>query len=129
MGGEAAVRAATPACGEQADDLAHLVYRVTWKFMHSDPVLAQRMRTAAVTVAACLRARDRVGTSGPLADQAAVALGELECCARLARRVGLLGEADLRRMRPLQEEVGRALASGAAPVLAALARPGGGESP
>ncbi|MDQ7819763.1 MAG: hypothetical protein QN173_09030 [Armatimonadota bacterium] len=110
MSGSAAVEAGGPACAERADDLAHLVYRITWKFMHSDPTLAQRMRAAAITLAACLRARDRGVAAGWLASQAAVALGELECCAHLGRRIGVLGETDRRRMDALREEVSQAVA-------------------
>ena len=117
-----------PAAGGQADDLLHVVYRATWKFMHSDPILAQRMRAAALTVAACARAQTRGLAAGWLAAPTAMALGELDCCAHLGRRTGLLGDADLRRMGALLEEVWRALAP-AVPELAAAGEPhrnGGG---
>jgi hypothetical protein len=115
MGGVLTEGTPDAACVERADDLAHLVYRVTWKFMHSDPDLAHRMRTAAITLAAWVRGRTHGAAAEPLAVQATVALGEMECCIRLARRVGLVGDADLRRMHALQEEVSRALMRAAAP--------------
>ncbi|MGH2349666.1 MAG: four helix bundle protein, partial [bacterium] len=34
-----------------ADELAQFVYRLTWKFTESDPALAQRMRSAALSAA------------------------------------------------------------------------------
>lgn len=96
------------AAWQRADDLAQCVYRITWKFMQSDATLAQRMRSAAITVAASIAEACR---SGPRPRSrrglhlASTALGELGYYLHFARRAGLLGEADLRRITVLEEEV------------------------
>ncbi|HEV8353255.1 MAG TPA: four helix bundle protein [bacterium] len=95
-----------------ADELAQFVYRLTWKFTESDPALAQRMRSAALSAAtsvveACrlsgsLRARRPLRTAD-------TALSELGYYLYFARRIGLIPEHDLRRAGILEEEVSRYL--------------------
>lgn len=96
---------------QRADDLAQVVYRLSWKFAQSDAVLAQWMRNAAIAIATTVasshpaetpRARRALAT-------ASTALTELACCARLARRLGLLTETDLMRMQALHAEVRAAI--------------------
>ncbi len=96
---------------QRADDLAHLVYRLTWKFMQADPGLVQRMRTAAISVATGITASQRGGrwqTRRSLL-AASTALAELGYYAHFARRAGFLGETDVRRLTSLEEEVRRHL--------------------
>lgn len=96
-----------PLAQAHADDLAHHVYRATWKFMQSDPGLAQRMRSAALTVGALLSEEGRLGGRAARRElrAAATALGELGYYLRFARRAGLLGEGDLRRLAALSAAV------------------------
>lgn len=79
--------------------------------MQSDAALAQRIRNAAITVAASI-ATSQQG-SAPRSRRAlhgaSVALGELGYYLHFARRVGLIGETDLRRIATLEGEVGRHL--------------------
>lgn len=96
---------------QRADELAQLVYRLTWKFFQNDAVLAQAMRSAAITIAM------KIASSQPPAtprarraiDAATAALAELGYSGRLARRLGLLTETDLRRMQALHAEVRAAI--------------------
>lgn len=96
---------------QRADQLAQLVYRLSWKFVQSDAVLAQWMRSAAISIAtkiASSQSKDTPRARRAL-DAASGALAELAYCAHLARRLGLLTEADLRRMHALHAEVRAAI--------------------
>lgn len=100
------------AAWQRADDLAQHIYRLTWKFMQSDPTLAQRMRSAAITVAASISEACRHGSTPQFRRALRVAsgaLGELGYYLHFARRVGLMSESDLKRVTPLEEEVSRHL--------------------
>lgn len=97
---------------QHADDLAQHVYRLTWKFMQSDPGLAQRMRSAALTVGSLLS--DGAGAGGRTPGRrelrtVSAALSELRYYLRFARRAGLLGEVDLRRIAAMAAAVGERL--------------------
>ena len=96
---------------QRADDLAQLVYRLTWKFMQADPGLVQRMRAAAISVAAGIAASQRGGRAQARRTLQAVsiALAELGYCMHFARRAGFIGEMDLRRLTSVEEEVHRHL--------------------
>lgn len=97
---------------ESADDLAHSIYRLTWKFMQVDATLAQRMRSAAITIAVNLAETRRLDP-GPRQRRtlhaASAMLGELGYYLHLARRVGLIGDHDLKRVATFHEEVSRQL--------------------
>ena len=97
---------------QRADDLAQLVYRLTWKFMQADPGLAQRMRAAAISVAAGIAASQRSARWQARRTLLAVslALAELEYCMYFARRAGFIGDADLHRLTSLEGEVSHHLA-------------------
>ncbi len=97
------------AAWQRADDLAHLVYRLTWKFMQADPGLVQRMRAAAVAVAAGITAARRGGRwqARRTLLGASIALGELSYYIHFARRAGFLGDADVRRLTSIELEVTR----------------------
>lgn len=101
----------TLAVWQRADDLAHLVYRLTWKFMQADPGLVQRMRAAAISVATGIAASQRGGRGQARRTllAASIALAELGYYAHFARRAGFLGEADVRRLTSLEEEVSHQL--------------------
>jgi len=92
---------------QRADDLAQLVYRLTWKFMQADPGLVQRMRAAAISVAAGIAASQRGGRAQARRTLQAVsiALAELGYCMHFARRSGFIGDLDLRKMTSLEEDV------------------------
>lgn len=93
---------------QRADDLAQHVYRVTWKFMQHDGALVQRMRGAAISVAAHIAEAKRAPGAARARrslQAASMALGELGYYAHFARRAGLLGELDLRRFAALEGEV------------------------
>ena len=95
-----------------ADDFAQQVYRVTWKFVQSDPGLAQRMRGAAISIAAQIAEACRSHAGGRrrrALQTASAAIGELSYYLHFARRAGLLGENDLRRMAALGHDVERQL--------------------
>lgn len=76
--------------------------------MQTDSALAQRMRSGAITVAASIaeacRAGGRVRSRRAL-QVASAALGELGYYLHFARRAGLLGDADLKRVGALESEV------------------------
>jgi len=96
----------TPAVWQRADDLAHLVYRLTWKFMQADPGLVQRMRAAAISVPTGIAAAQRSRRQARRTLLAAsTALAELGYYAHFARRAGFLGEGDVRRLTALEAEV------------------------
>jgi len=100
---------------QAADDLAHQVYRITWKFLHSDPSLAQRMRTAALIIGAGL-SRDPIWGGRPAGRRRAqAALTELHYLLHFARRSGLLGDADQRRLGVLSARVAEALGAQESP--------------
>lgn len=101
----------TLAVWQRADDLAHLVYRLTWKFMQADPGLVQRMRAAAISVATGIAASQRGGRwqARRTLLAASIALAELGYYAHFARRAGFLSEADVRRLTALEDEVNRHL--------------------
>ncbi len=111
MGVAVPPRPCTLAVWQRADDLAHLVYRLTWKFMQADPGLVQRMRAAAISVATGIAASQRGGRwqARRTLLAASIALAELGYYAHFARRAGLLGETDVRRLTVLEEEVSRQL--------------------
>jgi len=92
-----------------ADDLAQAVYRLTWKFMQSDPALAQRMRNAAITVGVLLATQPPPTASRSSVRRAIfgaiVVLGELAYCMQFARRAGLIGDTDLKRVFTLKEDL------------------------
>ncbi|MDR7493196.1 MAG: RidA family protein [Armatimonadota bacterium] len=92
-----------------ADDLAHQVFRITWKFLHSDPALAQRMRDAALVIGAGLSPEQSAGGRLPSRRRLQAALTELGYYLRFARRSGLLGEADHHRIAALHAQVAAAL--------------------
>lgn len=97
-----------------ADDLAQHIYRVTWKFVQSDPGLAQRMRGAAISIAAQIAEACRWNAGGRwrrALQNASAAAGELNYYLHFARRAGLLGENDLRRMAALGHDVEQQLES------------------
>jgi|GEM_PF-29880 len=94
-----------------ADDLAHQVYRITWKFLHSDPALAQRMRAAVLLIGAGLSRECPAGGRLPGRHRLQTALTELGYYLRFARRSGLLGDADQRRITTLSAAVAGALAA------------------
>ena len=99
---------------QHADDLAQHVYHITWKFMQSDPGLAQRMRSAALTVGASLSDGARAGSRPPGrrgVQLASAALSELGYYLHFARRAGLLGEIDLRRAGAMRSAVDQHLNS------------------
>ncbi|HET6948640.1 MAG TPA: Rid family detoxifying hydrolase [bacterium] len=99
---------------QHADDLAQHVYRITWKFMQSDPGLAQRMRSAALTVGASLSDGARAGSRPPGrrgVQIASAALSELGYYLHFARRAGLLGDIDLRRVGAMSAAVDQHLSS------------------
>lgn len=79
--------------------------------MQSDPGLAQRMRAAAITVAATIAASQRghrwQARRALLA--AATALGELGYYIHFTRRAGFLGDVDVRRLAALVDEVSQHL--------------------
>ncbi len=104
-------RPCTLAGWQRADDLAHLVYRLTWKFMQADPGLVQRMRAAAISVATGIATSQRGGRwqARRTLLAASIALAELGYYAHFARRAGFLGEADVRRLTSLEDEVSRHL--------------------
>lgn len=79
--------------------------------MQSDPGLAQRMRTAAIAVAAAIAASQRGHRwqSRRTLLAAATALGELGYYIHFTRRAGFLGEADVRRLASLEDEVSQHL--------------------
>lgn len=91
--------------------MAQLVYRLTWKFMQADPGLVQRMRAAAISVAAGITASRRGGRwqARQTLLAASIALAELGYCMHFARRAGFIGEMDLRRLTVLEEEVSQHL--------------------
>ena len=97
---------------QRADDLAQMVYRLTWKFMQADPGLAQRMRAAAISVAAGIAASQRSARWQARRTLLAVslALAELEYCVHFARRAGFIGDADLHRLTSLEGGVSHHLA-------------------
>lgn len=99
------------AAWQRADDLAQLVYRLTWKFMQADPGLVQRMRAAAVSVAAGIAASRRGGRwqARRTLLAASIALAELSYYVHFARRVGFIGDADVRRVTSVEDEVNRHL--------------------
>jgi len=81
------------------------VYRITWKFLQSDPGLAQRMRSAALAIGAeCSREASGAGRR-----RVQAALTELGYYLHFARRAGLLGEADQRRIGAMSALVGRSV--------------------
>lgn len=92
-----------------ADDLAQAVYRLTWKFMQSDAALAQRMRNAAITVGVLLATQPPPTATRSSVRRAIfgaiVVLGELAYCLQFARRAGLIGDPDLKRVFTLKEEL------------------------
>jgi four helix bundle protein len=96
----------------QADELAQFVYRLTWKFTESDPALAQRMRSAALSAATSVVEACRLSGT-PRARRplrtADTALSELGYYLYFARRIGLIPEHDLRRAGALEDEVSRYL--------------------
>lgn len=97
-----------------ADDFAQHIYRVTWKFVQSDPGLAQRMRGAAISIAAQIAEACRWNAGGRwrrALQNASAAAGELNYYLHFARRAGLLGENDLRRMAALGHDVEQQLES------------------
>lgn len=96
---------------QRADELAQLVYRLSWKFVQSDAVLAQWMRNAAISIATKIASSQSADSprAQHAVDAASEVLTELAYCAHLARRLGLLTEADLRRMRALHAEVRAAM--------------------
>lgn len=79
--------------------------------MQADPGLVQRMRAAAVTVAAGITASRRGGRwqARRTLLGASIALGELSYYVHFARRAGFIGDADVRRLTSIEEEVTRQL--------------------
>lgn len=75
--------------------------------MQADPGLAQRMRAAAISVAAGIAASQRAGRRQARRTllAASFALAELGYCIHFARRAGFLGDLDLRRLTSLEEDV------------------------
>ena len=98
---------------QRADELAQFVYRLSWKFVQSDAVLAQWMRNAAIAIATKMASAQFADTprARHAVNAALEALTELAYCAHLAKRLGLLTEADLRRMQALHAEVRAAIAA------------------
>src|SRR5437879_12671208 len=80
--------------------------------MQADPGLAQRMRAAAISVAAGIAASQRSARWQARRTLLAVslALAELEYCVHFARRAGFIGDADLHRMTSLEGGVSHHLA-------------------
>lgn len=75
--------------------------------MQADPGLVQRMRAAAISVAAGIAASQRAGRRQACQTllAASLALAELGYCIHFARRSGFIGEMDLRRLNVLEEAV------------------------
>jgi hypothetical protein len=97
-----------PILRQLADDLAQAVYRLTWKFMQSDTALAQRMRNAAITVGVLLATQPPPTARSSVRRAifgAIVVLGELAYCLQFARRAGLIGDPDLKRVFAIKEEL------------------------
>lgn len=80
--------------------------------MASDPALAQRMRGAAISIAAQIAEAFRWPTRGRrdrALQTASAAMSELGYYLHFARRAGLLGDTDIRRMSGLRQDVERQL--------------------
>lgn len=81
--------------------------------MQGDPALAQRMRNAAITVGVLLATQPPPPATRSSARRAIfgaiVVLGELAYCLQFARRAGLIGDPDLKRIFTLKEELIRHL--------------------